>query len=63
MVSGKYPFEFTDDGNILGLYESIISGIFPMPEGLNDDLKDLMNGILCKDALKRLNFIEIKAQK
>ena len=45
MVTGKFPFEFSDDGNLLALYEKIISAKFEIPNNLNSDLVDLIQGI------------------
>jgi len=63
MVSGKYPFEFAQDDDILDLYEKISKAEFKMPEGIDDDLKDLFTKMLEKDPEKRLSIREIKEHK
>ncbi|KAJ3084332.1 Serine/threonine-protein kinase stk11 [Rhizoclosmatium hyalinum] len=60
MLTGKYPFEFPEDGNVLGLYEKIQAGEFEMPTGLEPDLEDLLKGLLCKDQKKRLNATQVQ---
>ncbi|KXS21072.1 kinase-like protein [Gonapodya prolifera JEL478] len=55
MVSGKYPFEFPEEGNLMGLHEKIASGKFEMPAGIEEDLADLLRGILKVDLGERLD--------
>ncbi|TPX67165.1 hypothetical protein CcCBS67573_g07583 [Chytriomyces confervae] len=60
MVTGRYPFEFSEDGNLLGLYETIVAGAFEMPEGLNSDLEDILRGLLDKNPSTRLTIPQIQ---
>jgi len=63
MVSGKYPFEFTQDDDLIDLYDRISKAEYQMPEGIDDDLKDLFSKMLEKDPEKRLSIREIKEHK
>lgn len=45
MLTGKYPFEFTDDGNVIELYEKITAAKIVYPEHLNLYVLDLFDGI------------------
>ncbi|KAI8843620.1 kinase-like domain-containing protein [Chytridium lagenaria] len=60
MLTGKYPFEFDEDGNLLALYERIVAGVYPIPDDFDGNLKDLIQGMLTKDPRKRLNLKQIK---
>ncbi|KAI9351991.1 kinase-like domain-containing protein [Obelidium mucronatum] len=60
MLSGRYPFEFPEDGNLLGLYERIVVGKFEMPTGLDHDLENLLQGLLCVDPKQRLGTMQIQ---
>ncbi|KAJ3216968.1 Serine/threonine-protein kinase stk11 [Dinochytrium kinnereticum] len=60
MVTGKYPFEFDEDGNLLTLYERIVSGVFLMPAELDTHLKDIIQGMLTKDPKTRLSIKQLK---
>ncbi|KAI8590119.1 kinase-like domain-containing protein [Geranomyces variabilis] len=53
MLTGRYPFEFDEDGNLLELYEKIVEGKFDMPPDFDEDLQDLLSGMLTKDPLER----------
>ncbi|KNC96972.1 CAMK/CAMKL/LKB protein kinase, variant [Spizellomyces punctatus DAOM BR117] len=59
MLTGRYPFEFDEDGNLLVLYEKIMAGEFDMPSGFDDDLKDLLYGMLRKNPAHRLTTDQI----
>ncbi|KAJ3154983.1 Serine/threonine-protein kinase stk11 [Geranomyces michiganensis] len=59
MLTGRYPFEFDEDGNMLQLYEKIVEGTFDMPPEFDEDLQDLLRGMLTKDPLKRSTTAEI----
>ncbi|ORX56610.1 kinase-like protein [Piromyces finnis] len=63
MVSGKYPFEFSQDDDLIDLYDRISKAEYQMPEGIDDDLKDLFTKMLEKDPEKRLSIKEIKEHK
>jgi len=63
MVSGKYPFEFSQDDDLIDLYDRISKAEFQMPEGIDDDLKDLFSKILEKDPEKRLSIRQIKEHR
>ncbi|KAJ3132621.1 hypothetical protein HK100_005175 [Physocladia obscura] len=71
MLTGRYPFEFPEDGNLLGLYEKIVSGGFEMPEELDPDLENLIqgkekksniahSGLLDRDAISRFSIHDIQ---
>ncbi|KAJ3070937.1 Serine/threonine-protein kinase STK11 [Podochytrium sp. JEL0797] len=60
MITGRYPFEFPDDGNLLGLYERIVLGEFEMPTGIESDLESLLQGLLCKDPVARFSMTQIQ---
>ena len=45
MISGKLPFEFSEEPNIVELHEKIIAGNFLMPKEACDSCKDLIGGI------------------
>ncbi|KAI8613350.1 kinase-like domain-containing protein [Chytriomyces sp. MP71] len=60
MITGRYPFEFPEDGNLLGLYERIVSGAFLMPDGLDADLESMLLGLLTKNPAKRLTIAQIQ---
>ncbi|KAI8925460.1 kinase-like domain-containing protein [Entophlyctis helioformis] len=61
MISGRFPFEFDDDGNLLDLYEHIIAGVFEIPKeaASTPDLVNLLNGMLEKDPVKRLSVAQV----
>jgi serine/threonine protein kinase len=62
MLTGKYPFEFNGDNNLLGLYESIIKAEFIFPadsEVLDDSAQDLIRGMLTKNVDDRLDLPSI----
>jgi len=63
MVSGKYPFEFSQDDDLIDLYDRISKAEYQMPEGIDDDLKDLFTKMLEKDPEKRLSIKQIKEHK
>jgi hypothetical protein len=47
MMTGRYPFEFDEEGNLLALYDKIIAAQFDiLPEiEADEDLKDLICGM------------------
>ncbi|KAL2911672.1 hypothetical protein HK105_208880 [Polyrhizophydium stewartii] len=61
MISGRLPFEFDDDGNLLDLYDKIIRGTFEMPAEATPDLADLLRRMLAKDPALRLSVFEIQS--
>ncbi|KAJ3211799.1 Serine/threonine-protein kinase STK11 [Clydaea vesicula] len=61
MLTGKFPFEFTKDGSILGLYELIIKCEYEIPDFLDSSCQSLIRGMLTKDEKKRFNLEQIKS--
>ncbi|KAH6576453.1 hypothetical protein BASA62_001374 [Batrachochytrium salamandrivorans] len=61
MVSGRLPFEFDADGNLLELYERIMAGVFEMPSEAGPNLIDLFHGMLNKDPIKRFTVLQIQS--
>ncbi|KAI8825103.1 kinase-like domain-containing protein [Fimicolochytrium jonesii] len=61
MLTGRYPFEFDEDGNLLTLYEKIVEGNFEMPAEFQPDLKNLLSGMLDKNPKTRLTTDQILA--
>ncbi|KAI9101742.1 kinase-like domain-containing protein [Phlyctochytrium arcticum] len=59
MLSGRYPFEFDEDGNLLILYEKIMAATFDMPADFPPEAQDLIYGMLRKDPKERLTTNEI----
>ncbi|TPX57462.1 hypothetical protein PhCBS80983_g03804 [Powellomyces hirtus] len=59
MLTGRYPFEFDEDGNLLVLYEKIMAGTFEMPAHFDEDLQQLLRGMLEKDPASRLTTSQI----
>ncbi|KAI9009805.1 kinase-like domain-containing protein [Gaertneriomyces semiglobifer] len=59
MVTGRYPFEFDEDGNLLALYEKIMGAGFATPPEVSPDLKNLFDGMLEKDPDKRLSTAQV----
>ncbi|KAJ3337101.1 Serine/threonine-protein kinase stk11 [Gonapodya sp. JEL0774] len=55
MISGKYPFEFPEEGNLMGLHEKISLGKFEVPTDIDEDLADLLRGILEVNLSERLD--------
>lgn len=60
MVCGYLPFE---DSNTSNLYKKILSGSYVLPPFVSDDLKDLLENILCVDPEKRYNITQILAHR
>ncbi|EGF79689.1 hypothetical protein BATDEDRAFT_35228 [Batrachochytrium dendrobatidis JAM81] len=61
MISGRFPFEFDESGNLLELYEKIMAGAFEMPKEAGSNLIDLLSGMLNKDVLKRFTVAQIQS--
>ncbi|KAJ3411150.1 Serine/threonine-protein kinase stk11 [Chytridiales sp. JEL 0842] len=61
MLTGRYPFEFDEEGNLLALYDKIIAAEFEMPSEISadSDLHDLVRGMLTKDPLLRYSMPQI----
>lgn len=59
LLTGGYPFDTEDDGNLLSLYEKISSGTFTMPKFFDSDLQDLLQNVLQKDPDTRFCINEI----
>ncbi|KAL9649881.1 hypothetical protein ABK040_011354 [Willaertia magna] len=61
LVTGRQPF--VDDGNIMNLYEQIASGKYEIPDWVEDDLKELIKGMMEKDEDARWTIEQIKSCK
>lgn len=57
LVVGKYPFE---DENVFKLYEKIAQAEYDMPDFVEDDLKDLIRGMLDKNEDTRYSIQQIR---
>lgn len=57
MTTGVYPFE---GDNIFKLFENIGKGQYQIPDGLEDNLKDLLTGMLQYEAANRIALQDIK---
>ncbi len=44
MITGRLPFEFDDDNNLMQLYEDIQQRDFSFPSPIPKDLEDLLRG-------------------
>ncbi|KAJ1554756.1 Serine/threonine-protein kinase stk11, partial [Cladochytrium tenue] len=60
MLTGRYPFESEDDGNLLDLYDKISTAALVLPPELDPDLAHLLQGMLARDPAARLAVAEIK---
>ena len=47
MLTGRYPFESDNDRNMLQLYERISACQLVLANDLNEEVKDLLRGIIC----------------
>ncbi|KAI8803162.1 kinase-like domain-containing protein [Cladochytrium replicatum] len=59
LVTGRYPFEIDEEGNLLLLYEKIISGQFQIPSTVDPVLSELIIGMLDKEPSKRFSVGEV----
>ncbi|KAJ3010207.1 Serine/threonine-protein kinase stk11 [Thoreauomyces humboldtii] len=59
MLTGRYPFEFDEDGNLLVLYEKIMAAEFDMPVDFDEDLQDLLLGMLDRNPETRYTTSQI----
>ncbi|XP_062578579.1 serine/threonine-protein kinase STK11-like [Saccostrea cucullata] len=57
MTTGEYPFE---GDNIFKLFENIGKGQYKIPEGVEDNLRDLLTGMLQYEAANRVTLQRIK---
>lgn len=57
MTTGEYPFE---GDNIFKLFENIGKGQYKIPEGVEDNLRDLLTGMLQYEAANRVTLQHIK---
>ncbi|XP_061192507.1 serine/threonine-protein kinase STK11-like [Saccostrea echinata] len=57
MTTGEYPFE---GDNIFKLFENIGKGQYKIPEGVEDNLRDLLTGMLQYEAANRVTLQQIK---
>jgi serine/threonine protein kinase len=56
MNNNRFPF----DGNSMdGLFKKIKMGSFVTPKAFSEDLKDLINKMICLDPMKRLTCAEV----
>ncbi|KAG0601858.1 hypothetical protein M758_11G143500 [Ceratodon purpureus] len=53
MVLGSYPFK---GDNLQSTYDKIVNDSLYIPDHMEPDLADLLTGLLCKDACKRLTL-------
>ncbi|KAJ3273911.1 Serine/threonine-protein kinase stk11 [Terramyces sp. JEL0728] len=60
MVSGRLPFEFADEENVIDLHEKIIKGDYEMPKDIPLECQDLICKILQKDPDQRLAIEKIQ---
>jgi len=60
IVVGKFPF---DTSNVFNLFDNISKGNYQMPEWVDTDLSDLIQGLLDLDPKSRLTIPEIKKHK
>ncbi|KAJ3381238.1 Serine/threonine-protein kinase stk11 [Entophlyctis sp. JEL0112] len=60
MVTGKYPFEFPEDGNLLGLYDIIVAGKFDIPSWIEADLADMLRALLAHDTNTRASIAQVR---
>lgn len=61
LISGKFPFEFDDEPNVLALHEKIIKGKYDMPEEALFPCDDLIRNILKHDVNQRYTIEQILA--
>ena len=59
IISGKLPFDIENQGNIPELYDKIVECRFEVPREANQDIADILEGILRKDPIERLNVDQI----
>lgn len=57
MVVGKYPFE---GSNVYTLFENISSGIYTIPDWLDQNLTDLLKKVLNPNPDQRLTIPQIR---
>lgn len=55
MLTGRYPFETNDDGNILELYEKITACNLVLPQDLDPSIRDLLKGTFTHGLFSWLN--------
>ncbi|KAJ3085094.1 Serine/threonine-protein kinase stk11, partial [Quaeritorhiza haematococci] len=58
-TKGGYPFEFNEDNSLLELYERIIAGKYEMPDLIEPECQDLLQGMLQKNPDRRLSVDDI----
>lgn len=46
MLTGRYPFESDNERNMLQLYEKISACQLVLPDDMNEEVKDLLRGII-----------------
>ncbi|KAH6554853.1 hypothetical protein KP509_1Z301700 [Ceratopteris richardii] len=56
MLFGRYPFI---GETLQGTYDEIVHGTLKLPERLDNQLSDLLKGLLCKDPLKRMTLDQV----
>eukprot|EP00250_Pteridium_aquilinum_P000423 c10463_g1_i2 orf=354-1499(-) len=56
MVFGQYPFI---GDTLQSTYDEIVHGTLKIPEGLNPQLANLLEGLLCKDPSRRITLDEV----
>lgn len=61
MVTGRYPFEFHSEANILGLYDDICQGAFTIPSDIDPDLQSLIQFLLQKNPDQRCTIAQCRA--
>ncbi|XP_026273274.1 serine/threonine-protein kinase STK11 [Frankliniella occidentalis] len=57
ITTGLYPFE---GDNIFRLFENIAKGEYTIPDEIENPLRDLLHGMLQKDAVKRFTLQQIR---
>ncbi|EMD32615.1 hypothetical protein CERSUDRAFT_118650 [Gelatoporia subvermispora B] len=60
MLCGRLPFE---DDDVQTLFTKISQGVYHMPSHLSNDARDLINGMLAVDPVKRITVPEILQHK
>lgn len=59
MLTGRYPFEITEEGNLLSLYEQIIAAQFEIPDFVSAEIQDMIRGLLKKNPTERFDHEQI----
>ncbi|KAJ3126392.1 Serine/threonine-protein kinase STK11 [Nowakowskiella sp. JEL0407] len=59
MITGRYPFEFDEDGNVLNLYEKITFGKYQELLNVDADCQALIAGMLTRESQNRYSVDQI----